>query len=283
MMEDYQSNSRKFKRVSTRNTVFQHLEVLKNNRSKRTKFKEVLVEGVTPINRCIDHHIPIKQVFFSNEKSLSQWARSLIAEQPQAEVYSVSAELFCEISGKDDPSEVLIVVQQPEYHVEQMQLDRVVVVDRPSNPGNLGSIVRSCNSFGIDAAFISGHGVDPYDAKSISASRGTVFCTPVIKLAANSQLEKFFARGKQNTKFLIYGSSAKADKNLRMSEKSSRFALIIGNEATGMTPYLKELSDVMLRIPISGDATSLNVACAASILLYELTHTGAESLAQKGG
>ena len=265
------AKNRKPHHISSRNNAYQHLEVVKRNRSKRTKFGEMVVEGVIPIKLCASNDISIRQIFFSDFDSLSQWAKDLIEEQSQAELYSVAPDLMAEISGKDDGSEIVIIAQQPEYNVNQIHLNRIVVLDRPSNPGNFGAIVRTCSAFNIDAVFISGHGIDPFDAKSITASRGTLFTLPIVKLDSNSELETILNRKKRNTGFVVYGSSAKMGVDLRAEETSDQFALIIGNETTGMTAYLKDLADVILRIPISGDATSLNAACAASILVYELS------------
>ena len=263
--------SRKRHHISSRNNAYQHLEVVKHNRTKRTKFGEMVVEGVLPIDLCVSNGILIKQIFFANYKSLSTWARNLMAEQSQAEIYSVIPDLMAKISDKDDGSEVIVIAQQPEYNVNKIHLNRIVILDRPSNPGNFGAIVRTCNAFSIDAIFISGHGIDPYDAKSITASRGTLFTLPIIKLDSNSELETILNRGKRDSEFVVYGSSAKMGVDLRAEKTSDQFALIVGNETTGMTAYLKGLADIILRIPIHGEATSLNVACATSILVYTLS------------
>ncbi len=269
--------NRKLNHISSRNNAYQHLEVVKRNRSKRTKFGEMVVEGVMPIKLCVSNRIFIKQIFFTDFDRLSQWAMDLIEEQSQAKLYSVATDLMAEVSDKDDGSEIIIIAEQPEYNVNQIQLNRIVILDRPSNPGNFGAIVRTCNAFNIDAILISGHGIDPYDSKSITASRGTLFTLPIIKLDSNSELERMLDERKRDSKFVVYGSSAKMGVNLRTEKKSDNFALVIGNETTGMTPYLKGLADIILRIPIHGDASSLNVACATSILVYELSDYGTVS------
>lgn len=268
------TGNRKLNTISSRNNTYQHLEVIKRNRSKRTKFGEIAVEGVLPINLCVASHIFVKQIFFADYEKLSQWARGLIAEQRQAELFSLTPDLMAEISDKDTESEIVILVKQPEYNLDRIALNRIVILDRPSNPGNFGAIVRTCNAFNIDAIFISGHGIDPYDARSITASRGTIFTLPVIKLNSNSELETILAHRKRHSNFVVYGSSAKTGVDLRAAKKSDHFALIVGNETTGMTPYLRSVSDIILRIPIIGEVTSLNVACATSILVYELCGGG---------
>ncbi len=266
-------NNRRIRRVSSWNAALQHLEVVRRNRKKRTKFKEIAIEGVIPINLCLANHIPVLQIFFSDYDSLSDWAMGVIEKLPRAELFSVAAELMSAVSDKSDGSEIVILARQPEHDIGKNPLNRIVILDRPSSPGNFGSIVRTCESFSIDAVFVSGHGMDPYEPRSISASRGTVFSLPIVKLGSNSELEALLARCKEDPEFVVYGSSAKSGVDLRTVRRAHRFALIVGNETTGMTPYLKELADVMLQIPMRGMATSLNIACAASILVYELSGT----------
>ena len=263
--------NRKLNRVSTRNNAYQHLEVVKRNRAKRTKFGEIVVQGVQPINLCVSSGIRIKQVYFTDYDGLSPWAMDLIENQPQADLYQVAPGLMAEISDRDDGSELILIAQQPEHNVDQMPLNRILILDRPSSPGNFGAIVRTCSAFSIEAIFISGHGIDPYDPKSIAASRGALFVLPLVKLQSNGELEMVLAKGKRTKGFTVYGSSAKLGVDLRTETISDRFALIIGNETSGMTAHLKGLADIILKIPIHGEVTSLNAACATSILVYELT------------
>jgi 23S rRNA (uridine2479-2'-O)-methyltransferase len=145
-------------------------------------------------------------------------------------------------------------------------------LDRPSSPGNLGAIIRSCNAFGIDAVLLTGHSVDAYDPKTITASRGTVFTVPVIPLESNAQLQKLLIELKaMHHHFRVYGSSAQYGHDLRTMRLTPNFGLIIGNETHGMSDFLKSHCDDVLSISMHGAASSLNVACATSIMLYELT------------
>ena len=153
-------------------------------------------------------------------------------------------------------------------------LDRVVVIDRPSNPGNLGAIIRTCDAFRIDAVILTGHGVDPYDPKTITASRGTVFSVPVVSVESNSQLEDLIAQLRRaHEKFGVYGSSGMSGANIQEMHLERSFCLFVGNETFGMSDFLKSICDEVIRIGMHGFASSLNAACAASIMLYELTKT----------
>lgn len=259
------------KHISTRNSAFQHLEVIRRNRSKRTKFREVLIEGVLPINLAIESNIDIKSIYFTDYNGLSDWAKDIIRTHPRAEPFSLTASLMKEISEKEDTSEVMILADQSYHEIDRIDGRKFVLLDRPSSPGNFGTIVRTCESFGIDAIIVSGHGIDPYDSKCISASRGTIFSIPIIKVPSNTEIAAFTQARSGDPGFHVYGSSARGELDIRDATPTEGFLLIIGNETTGMAPYFHELADSVLTIPIHGHASSLNIACATSILLYELT------------
>ena len=265
--------NRTVKYISKRNSAFQRLEVIARNRAKRTRYGEIFVEGVIPINLCVESRLHIKGIYFTDYEMLSDWAKRIISRNADAELFSLTPALLGEVSEKEETSEILVVAEQPRYDARKVATDRIVILDRPSNPGNFGTIARTCDSFGIDAIFISGHGVDPYDAKSIAASRGTVFTVPIIKIDSNDELSELINLKKLASSFTVYGSSADGEVELRSAPVADRFALVVGNETTGMTPFLHALADYVLKVPILGHATSLNIACATSILLYELTAT----------
>ena len=251
------------------------METLKRNRHKRTKSGETFVEGVLPIELCVANGHRILQVLCSDRRKLSRWANDLIASRADVLLYRVDDDLFRSLCDREEGSELIVIAERPlfDFDKQSNNFDRVIIVDRPVSPGNLGSIVRSCDGFGIDSVIISGHGADPYDPKSIAASRGTVFSLPIVAIESNEKLIEFIANLRERDGFVVYGSSAHPGSAVASARKSRRFALILGNETTGMSPFLNQLSEIVLTIPMHGSASSLNVATAASILIYELTRS----------
>ena len=264
------------RRVSTRNNAYQHLETMKRNRAKRTKAREAVVEGVIPINLCVENGLFIKRIYFSGYTGLSDWATTIIADHPDAESFDLTPALMQELSEKEATSEIIVIAGQPGHNLSTIKGGQTLLIDRPSSPGNLGVTVRSCDSFGLDSIIISGHAVDPFDPKCIAASRGTVFTIPIVKASSNAEIIEFLNSKKNEPKCSVYGSSAQGNLDLREVIPSRRFVLIVGNETTGMAPFLHGLADSIVTIPTQGHSTSLNVACATSILLYELTKTREE-------
>jgi tRNA G18 (ribose-2'-O)-methylase SpoU len=146
-----------------------------------------------------------------------------------------------------------------------------VVFDRPASPGNLGSLIRSCDALNVAGMVITGHATDLYDPETISASTGSFFAVPVVRLPSQRELLPWFAAIRQTIgPFQVVGSSAKAEQDIATHDFTQPTALLIGNETWGLSAAYKELCDSMVRIPIYGSATSLNVASAASIMLYEI-------------
>jgi TrmH family RNA methyltransferase len=147
----------------------------------------------------------------------------------------------------------------------------VVIFDRPASPGNLGTILRSCDALGADGLIITGHGVDLYDPETVSASVGSLFAVPALRVGSPRELEPWFALvRKQIGQFQLIGSSAKTDRLISEHDWRPPTVVVIGNETNGLSAYYKERCDAIVTIPQVGAASSLNVASAASILLYEI-------------
>lgn len=259
------------KLISKANATFQELESLKGNRAKRTKLSRIFVEGVIPINALRQSKIAIEQLYLMAGARLSNWASEIVDSTPRAELYSLEPELMARISDKDNPPELIAVSRMPDTRSFPNQLSRILIMDRPSSPGNLGSVVRTCDAFGIDAVFLFGRSADPFDPKSIAASRGAVFLVKVCSLGSKRSLEDLLEQCRTRGEFPVFGSSARGNTSIGSVQRPDRFALVVGNESRGMSSYLASLADAILTIPTQGTSTSLNLSAATSILLYHLT------------
>ncbi len=260
-------------RVHSENDVFQQLVSLATNRRKRHQAKRCLVEGVKPINLAIANGWAIEGLVYAQDAQLSGWAKGVIASSGAKTHYELAPHLMEALSDKEETSELIAVVATPGDDLSRIRLGRVpllVVLDQPSSPGNLGSIIRSCDALGVDGVAVLGHSADIYDPQTIRASLGTVFSLPVVRLGSMSQTLQWFESLKAAYPgFKVFGTSAKADADLADADLTGPAVLVFGNETRGMSCNLREACDLILRIPISGSASSLNLACAASIVLYE--------------
>jgi TrmH family RNA methyltransferase len=259
--------------VSTANTAFQHFEVLRRNRTKRHRHREFVVEGVRALNAAVAGGWTIRSFAFARGRALSRWATDLLEASTAESHFEMAPELFDQISEKTEPSELVAVVGMRDDSPDRIPLRAGftgVVVDRPGSPGNLGTLIRSCDAFGVSGLIATGHAVDLYDPATIRASVGAFFTVPCITLASHRDVAEFVSRARSAfPATTVVGTSAHGATPIAEYEWSSEIILAIGNETNGLSHAYRELCDAMVAIPMRGTATSLNAAVAASIALYQ--------------
>jgi TrmH family RNA methyltransferase len=143
--------------------------------------------------------------------------------------------------------------------------NRILYLDCIQDPGNLGTIIRSCAAFNIDTLILSKDCVDVYNSKVIRASQGMIFHVNIVI----EDVEKVIPSLKENG-YKIYGTKVTFGKSLKSLEKSEKFVIIMGNEGNGISEISSELCDEFIYIDMNACCESLNVGVATSIILYEL-------------
>lgn len=260
--------------VYSENNDYQKFEVLKRNRNKRHKYNEFFVEGVRNINEAINNNWEINGFLYSKQKNLSSWGKEILANSRAKFHYELHGDLMDQLSDKEDTSELIAIVSIPKDDISRIRIkDRllVVVIDRPSNRGNLGTIMRSCDSLGVDGIIVTGHAVDLYDPETLRASMGSFFNLPTIRMSSPLEVQQWILRLRETYEDIqVVGTSAKGSKDLFCADFSKPTILLIGNETDGLSHKYKEMNDTTVKIPLGGSASSLNVACATSIVLYEI-------------
>jgi TrmH family RNA methyltransferase len=255
--------------VGRSNQVFQHLEVLKRNRTRRRQHREVFVEGVRPIQRLVDAGWPVHSVCSEDGRALSGWATSIVAASGAERHYRLAPELMELLSDKEQPSELLAVAGMRSRRLEELALPDdllVVVLDRPTSPGNVGSVIRSADALGAHAVVVTGHAADPYDPRAIRASMGSIFSLPLVEIGGHTELERWLD-GRPGVK--VVGTDSGGAAAIHEVDLRRPTVIVVGNEAAGASQGLLALCGTVARIPMVGSADSLNMAAAASIVLYE--------------
>ena len=261
--------------IQSRNDVFQRYETLRRNREKRTHQRLFFLEGVHPVEQAIAAEEDFLSIAYAADRRLSGWAQDMLRRANPAEVHPMPAALLAELSDRDDPCELICLVHERtdgaarvRRAVAQSAAPLLVICDRPASPGNLGTIVRSADAFGACGVLLTGHSADFYDPQCIRASIGTLFHVPFLALGSTEEALAFLRE--LPARMQIVGTSAHGTACLHEADFTAPTALIVGNETFGMSKAWKEASDLLLRIPIYGAASSLNVGSAASICLYEI-------------
>jgi len=260
-------------KISKESAQFQLLNALKTNREKRNK-GGFLFEGVRNVNNAIKYNWKIKSYFYSSEKGLSNWAKNIV-KSSRAEIhYDISADLLGKLSNKEETSELLALAEIPKDDLDSIKMDKtplIVVFDRPSSPGNLGTIIRTCDALGVNGLIITGHAVDVYDPETISATTGSLFSVPLVRLSSQKELELWIDKiRKEYPNLQIVGTDEDGSRTAYEHDFKTPTILLAGNEKWGLSVGYKQLVDVMIKIPMQGSASSLNVAVATSIIIYEI-------------
>jgi TrmH family RNA methyltransferase len=273
--------------ISANNGTYQVLQSLKTNRKKRNELNEILIEGIGPIKQAVaSRRVRLKKVLFADYGALSDWGRNFVDSAGFPEALQLEKGLYDGLSDKNEPSELMITAEYRKMELADLALGAapfIVIFDRPGDPGNLGSLIRSANSFGADAFVTLGHGVDVFEPKVIRSSLGAVFHTQVAHAGSFEDLETWLASLRKRCGLKVVGTDSTGDVPAQDGALARPVALMLGNEAKGLSVRLKGLADRIVRIPLEGAVNSLNVACAGSILMWLVrAHSGAPSALPKG-
>lgn len=198
------------------------------------------------------------------ETLVADWCgRFSISES--VELLSMPDELFGKLGSTKNPQGVALVVKSP-LNPGEIPLrgnDVYLVCEETSDPGNLGTMIRMADAFDFSAVIITSGTVDPFNEKVIRASMGSCFHIPILQY--HSIEEIIFLLKKMSVQLI---ASHLNGEPLPLAEFVFPCALFVGNEARGLTKECSQLCDLLVKIPMTGKAESLNASSAASILGY---------------
>jgi len=268
------------------NAAFQALEVLKTNRNKRHKRRAFFIEGVRNLNAAERYGWRFEALIYDGGAPLSGWARDIVRRNANADIYELAPALMKKLSAKTDTSELAAVIRMKdpdsgwadgeavyENLVNREDANPIyALIDRPSSKGNLGTLMRSCDAFGVSALFRTGHSVDFFDPDVIAASMGSFFAVPLYSLSEAEETDNLIAALRRaHPELSVVGASEQAYQNAFETDLTKPLLFLFGNEADGLSWRLKQSADAIASIPMGRTtfASSLNVSCAATAFLYE--------------
>jgi TrmH family RNA methyltransferase len=257
--------------ITTRNARFQQWAALVANRNKRARSASFLIHGVRPITLAIERHWPIEALLHSIAGRRSPWAAAML-DAVEAPRFALADDLLRELGGKADETPELVAVgrMRPD-DLSRIDLNGdaplLVVFDRPTSPGNLGTLVRSADAFGACAVVVAGHAADIYDPRTVRASTGSLFTLPVVHAPAAREVLAWCAGQRRDLQ--IVGTDETGTTPLDRQDLRGPTVVVVGNETTGMSAAWRAACTGIVSIPIGGGASSLNAAAAATVVLYE--------------
>jgi 23S rRNA (uridine2479-2'-O)-methyltransferase len=252
--------------IRSANADYQLALALRDNRRQRTRQGRFLVEGVRSIDAAVAGGWTIDSLWLAAGKPLSRWAAGLLESGVARRHVELEPALMAELSAKDETSELVALVEIPPDDLERIPRRAnplLLVLDRPASPGNLGSVIRSADALGADGVVVAGHSADLYDPQTVRASQGSLFAVPVVRVGSAAELDSRLEG------IRVVGTSAGGDADLEEVDLRGPTALVLGNETKGLSWGWKERAETVARIPQRGSASSLNLAAAAAIALYE--------------
>jgi len=260
-------------RVTTRNARFQQWEALLGNRTKRQRSATFIVQGVRPISMAVQAGWEIRELLYNADANLSTWARQTL-DQLRTTRIAVAGELMHELGAKADSApELLAVVGMPDDDLGRIAIGPdllVVVFDRPTSPGNIGTLIRSADAFGVQGVIVTGHSADVYDPKSVRASTGSLFSLPVVRVPSHRPVLDWITELRdRDVDARLVGTDENGDLDIAEYDFTAPTVVLVGNETTGLSSAWRDACDHLVRIPMAGTASSLNAATAASVVLYE--------------
>jgi TrmH family RNA methyltransferase len=234
-------------------------------RKARSESGLFVVEGIHHVGEAVEGGWEIESLLYAPDMLASEYAISLIS-RVQTNLQKVSSELMEYISDKENPQGILGVVHQRKSKIYDVGLLRLgVALISPQDPGNVGTILRTLDAVKADALFIVDGGVDPYHPTSVRASMGTIFWIPIIQTSFDE-----LVTWAQNGKVQLIGSSAHGVRDPGKFKPNYPCILLMGSEQKGLSPEHIKFCEHVLSLPMRGRASSLNLAVAAGIFLYQL-------------
>jgi TrmH family RNA methyltransferase len=223
-----------------------------------------LVEGIHHVGEAVAAGWELQSVFYAPDLLTSSFAREMLTRLPLP-AQSVSIPVLESLADKENPQGILAVVRQKRISLAEVKPFKcAAALVAPQDPGNVGTILRTLDAAGVDMFFLLDGGVELYHPTAVRASMGTLFWIPV----AQTSFGEFSAWARKENYQLI-GSSAKADVDYKTLVPQSPWVLILGNEQKGLSQEQTAVCDVTVSLPMRGRGSSLNLAVAAGVLLYQ--------------
>ena len=254
--------------TSSQNPSVKHLVKLRDRRP-REKEQLTLLEGYRELTRAIEYGMELTEVYFSPEHFLGSNEFPLLENIASRgiKVVRLAPHLLEKVTYRERPEGLLAVAKMRKHELENLpEYENMLylVAETIEKPGNLGSMLRSADASGTDALIVCERMTDLYNPNVIRASTGAIFSVPTAVCDNQSAMDYLRARGVK-----ILAATPHTDFKYTDVDLTQPVAVVVGAEQTGLTDFWMEQADLKVNIPMLGEIDSLNVASAATILLYE--------------
>lgn len=238
-------------------------------RRHREKQRRIVVDGVREIDRAIRAGVRPVEAFVCDAMLVDDEARELARRlhRTDAEVHETTPSVFEKLTFGQRAEGVLLVADRPERNLADVRPGRparIGVLEAVEKPGNIGAVIRTADGAGWDAVLLADPRTDLFNPNAIRASLGTIFSMPTAVATAGELIPWLREAGVQIVAARVDGSRSYTEVDFRRPT-----AVVLGNEAKGLSEAWRAPDIQAVRLPMHGQADSLNVAAAAAVLFYE--------------
>ncbi len=251
--------------TSKDNELIKHIRKLKDKKY-RDESNEYLVEGVKLVEEAVKENAKIKQIIVCEDTTRTyEIPTHIMLEIAKYECISVSDKIFNIITQVTNPQGIMAIIEKnaQEAQIDYSQ-DIIVVLDDVQDPGNLGTILRTVDSIGLNQIIVSKGTADAFNSKVVRSTMGAIFRIKIIEVENLAQAIKEMR--KHHFKLMV---TSLQTKNSIYDIDFNKKIIVIGNEANGVSKEIQDMADEKAKIPMLGRTESLNASVAAGVVMYE--------------
>ena len=238
-------------------------------RKEREKSGKFYIEGLRLIGEALRTDFPLESILFSSDLLISDFGWKAIEDGKKKgiDIIEVTEDVFQTFAFKEGPQGIAAVGFQKWANIKELRhLEGLwIALDNVQDPGNLGTIMRSLDGAGGKGLILLGNSTDAYHPTSVRSSTGAVFSVATRKASLRE-----FREWKSRECVPVIGTVCGEATNYRKYIYPQDMILLMGSEQKGLSKELVEMCEGLVTIPITGSVDSLNLACAASIVLFEI-------------
>ena len=263
--------------TSAQNPKIRQLLLLQEKSRERREKGLFVVEGRRELRHCLEAGYRVRSVFVCPEIADPSEVRDLLrmikqsashsGRSEESSLFEIPEPLYRKVAYRESTEGILAEVAYKALTLKDLSLPDnplIMVLEAVEKPGNLGAVLRSADAAGADAVLVCDPLTDLWNPNLIRASVGAVFTVPCVTCSSQEAIDWLKARGIRILTAQLQDSSLYYDCDMTVGT-----ALVMGTEATGLTPRWRQAADAHIRIPMLGALDSLNVSVSAAILLFE--------------
>ena len=267
--------------TSVTNPRVKHLVKLRNRR-ERDASGVFLIEGYRELTRAVDSGLEIREVFVCPDLFLGDNENGLVerAVAGGARAVELGPEAFRKVSYRDRPEGLMGLADQFSTSLDRLAPSSnplILVVESIEKPGNLGTMLRTADSAGVDAVIVCEPTTDPFNPNVVRASLGCLFLVPLAVSSTPDALRWLAEHG-----IATFATTPGATVPHWQADLSGPVAIAVGSEQYGLTETWLQEAGMQIRIPMGGQVDSLNAAMAAGVVLFEAVRQRAAATAGTG-